>query len=417
MTTATTPTMAKEAAPESPAGSSATPTPRKAAGSRRRLVLASVLGALALGGAVYWAHARHFEDTDDAQIDGDISNVSPRVSGNVLAVHVDENQVVKEGDVLAEIDPADLVIAVAQAKAAVAQAQAQLDAEDPSVPILETSNKSAVATARSDLQGATAALGAARKDVQQLSAQLAQARANDRTAQLEKARSEKLLAQGAISQSDYDTHINSATASSASVDALEQSLAAAQDRVVQQQAQLAAIQSRLTEVQSNAPRQVASRQASVIMRQAALDLAKAQLAQAQNNLGYTRILAPISGIVAKKSIAVGDHVAPGQLVVAISQIDQLYVTANYRETQLERLRPGQPASVHVDALDLDLHGSVESVGGATGSRLSVLPPENASGNYVKVVQRIPVRIKLDAGQAGLERLRIGMSVEPQVTVR
>jgi membrane fusion protein (multidrug efflux system) len=153
------------------------------------------------------------------------------------------------------------------------------------------------------------------------------------------------------------------------------------------------------------------------MRQASLDVAKAQLAQAERNLSYAKIVAPVSGIVAKKSIAVGDHVAPGQQVVALSQTDGLWVTANYRETQLERMRPGQPANVHVDSLDVDLRGTVEAVGGATGSRLSVLPPENASGNYVKVVQRIPVRIRIDPGQPGVDALRIGMSVEPQVTVR
>jgi membrane fusion protein (multidrug efflux system) len=376
-----------------------------------------VVAVVACSGLAYWAHSRHFVDTDDAQIDGSISNVSPRVSGTVSAVYVSENQVVKAGDVLAEIDPVDLQIAVDQAKAAVAQAQAQLESEDPSVPIIETSNKSAVASAQSDLAAAIAGLSAARKDVEQLTAQLAQAQANDRTAQLDKDRSAKLIAQGAVSQSDYDTRLNTATASAAAVDALEQSLAAARDRVLQQQAQLGAIQSRLTEVQSNAPRQVATRQASVGFRRASLDLAKAQLAQAEKNLSYAKITAPISGVVAKKSIAIGDHVAPGQQVVAISQVEDLYVTANYRETQLELMHPGQPAAIHVDSLDLDLHGTVESLGGATGSRLSVLPPENASGNYVKVVQRIPVRIKLDPGQAGADRLRIGMSVEPSVTVR
>jgi membrane fusion protein (multidrug efflux system) len=299
----------------------------------------------------------------------------------------------------------------------VAQAQAQLAAEDPSVSITEASNVSAVSTAQSDISAAGAALSAAKKDVQQLTAQLAQAQANDRQAQLEKDRSAKLVAQGAVSQSDYDTRVNAATATAANVAAIEQSLDAARDRVSQQQAQIGALQSHLTEVTSNAPRQVQTRKASVIVRQAALDLAKAQLAQAEKNLSYAKIVAPISGIVAKKSIALGDHVAPGQLVIAISQVDDLYVTANYRETQLQAMRTGQAATVHVDALDLDLHGSVESIGGATGSKLSILPPENASGNYVKVVQRIPVRIKIDSGQSGLDRLRIGMSVEPSVTVR
>lgn len=372
---------------------------------------------IAAGALSYWLHARHFEETDDAQVDGSISNVSPRVSGTVSAVHVAENTPVKAGDLLAEIDPADLEIALDQARAQVAEAQAQLEAEDPSVPITLTSNKSALASARSDLAAGLASLSAAEKDVEQLTAQLVQAKAIDRTVQLDKERAEKLFAQGAISQADDDQRTNAGAASAASVDALAQALAAAKDRVTQQRAQIVAAESRLTETQSNAPRQVETRRASVVVRQAALDLAKAELAQAERNLSYTRIVAPVSGIVAKKAIATGDHVAPGQQVIAISQVDSLWVTANYRETQLQPMQPGQTAVIHVDALDLDLRGSVESVGGATGSRLSVLPPENASGNYVKVVQRIPVRIHIDSGQPGVDRLRIGMSVEPKVTVR
>jgi membrane fusion protein (multidrug efflux system) len=170
-------------------------------------------------------------------------------------------------------------------------------------------------------------------------------------------------------------------------------------------------------VKSNAPRQVATRTASLGVRQAALELAQAQEAEAETNLSYVRIVAPVTGIVAKKSIAVGDHVSPGQQIVAIAQTDDFWVTANYRETQLELMHPGQPATIHVDALGETLTGSVESLGGATGSRLSVLPPENAAGNYVKVVQRIPVRIHFDAGQPSIDRLRIGMSVEPAVRVR
>jgi membrane fusion protein (multidrug efflux system) len=384
--------------------------------SRRWVIFGSVAAVLAILGTAYWLHARRFEETDDAQIDGNISDVSPRVTGPVLTVEVVENQLVKQGDLLAEIDPTDLKIAVDQAQAQVAQAQAQLDAEDPSVPITAATNESALASAQSDVAGAQAALGAARKDVAQLTAQLAQAEATDRTTQLDKDRSEKLIAEGAIAQSDYDNHKNAATASAANLDAIRQSLAAARDRVAQQQAQISSLQSHFSEVRSNAPRQIATRKASVSWRQASLDLAKAQLAQAETNLSYAKILAPVSGVIAKKSVAIGDHVAPGQQIIAIAQSDSLWVTANYRETQLERMQPGQPVTVHVDALGIDLHASVESVGGATGSRLSVLPPENATGNYVKVVQRIPVRIRLDPGQAGLDRLRIGMSVDPQVSV-
>ncbi|MGA7124565.1 MAG: HlyD family secretion protein [Polyangiaceae bacterium] len=388
-----------------------------ASNSKRRFIVIGAALAIALVGVLYWLHARRFEGTDDAQIDGNISNVSPRVSGNVSAVYVVENQVVKAGDLLAEIDPTDLQIAVQQSTAQVAQAQAQLESEDPSVPITVTTNQTGLASARSDLAASQAALAAARKEVSQLTAQLAQAMANDRQAQLDKERSQKLLAQGAVSQADYDLRNNNAAASTANVNAIEQSLDAAKDRVTQQQAQMVAVASRLTEVTSNAPRQIATREASVLFRRAALDLAKAQLAEAEKNLSYAKIVAPITGIVAKKAIALGDHVAPGQQVIAIAPVDALWVTANFRETQLERMQPGLPATLHVDALDLDVRGTVESIGGATGSRLSVLPPENASGNYVKVVQRIPVRIRIDSGQGGLERLRIGMSVEPKVTVR
>ncbi len=389
----------------------------KAATSRKRVfIIGGVVAAVALAGS-YWAYSRQFEETDDAQVDGTISNISPRIQGTVTAVYVIENQTVKQGDVIADIDPTDLKIALDQAKAQVAQAQAQLAAEDPNVSITLASNVSAVSSAQSDLAGAQAALSGARNDVQQLSAQLTQAEANDRQAQLEKERSQRLVAQGAVAQADYDQHVNAAAASAANVDAVRQALAAAKDRVAQQLAQITALQSRVTEVKSNAPRQVATRTATLTVRQAALELAQAQEAEAETNLSYAKIVSPVTGIVAKKSLAVGDHVSPGQQVVAIAQTSDFWVTANYRETQLELVRPGQTATIHVDALGEDLSGTVESVGGATGSRLSVLPPENAAGNFVKVVQRIPVRIHFEGGQPSLDRLRIGMSVEPRVRVR
>jgi membrane fusion protein (multidrug efflux system) len=416
MATSAPTSMAQDTLPGTAVPESVAPA-RPATASRKRVfIVGGVLAAVAAAGT-YWVHTRQYEETDDAQIDGTISNISPRIMGTVTAVHVIENQTVKQGDPIAEIDPTDLQIALDQAKAQVAQAQAQLAAEDPNVSITLATNVSAVSSARSDLTGAEAALSGARNDVQQLSAQIVQAEANDRQAQLEKQRSERLVAQGAVAQADYDQHVNAAAATAANVDAIRQSLAAAKDRVAQQQAQITAFQSRFTEVKSNAPRQLATRTASLSVRQAALELAQAQEAEAEKNLSYTRIVAPVTGIVAKKSIAVGDHVAPGQQVVAIAQTDDFWVTANYRETQLEHLRAGQPATINVDALSETLTGTVESVGGATGSRLSVLPPENAAGNFVKVVQRIPVRIHFDAGQPSMDRLRIGMSVEPQVKVR
>ncbi len=383
---------------------------------RKRVIIGIVATVVVCGGVGYWLYERHFEDTDDAQIDANISDISPRVTGTVIAVHVVENQPVAAGALLAELDPRDLQVAVDLARAQVAQAEAQLQGEDPSVAITETSNKTTVATTGSDIASASASVEQSKKTVDQLAAQLAQAQANDRNAQLDEQRAAALLKDGAISQADYDQKSSAADASAANVEAIRQSLAAARASVAGQQAHLSASESRLAEARANAPKQLEERRASVVWRQASLDAAKAQLAQAELNLSYAQIRSPVDGIVGKKNVDVGDRISPGQEIVAITQTQDVWVTANFRETQLAKIHPGQSASVHVDSIGATLHGSVESIGGATGSRYSVLPPENASGNYVKVVQRIPVRIKLDPGQPGMERLRPGMSVEPQVRV-
>jgi membrane fusion protein (multidrug efflux system) len=397
-----------------PAPANAVVPPKR---SNRRVVVLSALAVLALAAVAYWLDARRFEETDDAQIDGDISNLSPRIAGTVKAVYVAENQVVRRGQLLAELDPADMQVALAEARAAVAGAEAQLEVENPSVPITEASNHATLASTAGDLASARASASEARKAVDQIAAQLAQAQANDKTAQLDRRRAEMLIAAQAVPQAEVDRQVNAAAASAANVDAIARALDAARDRVAAQEARVATIESRAVEARSNAPRQLEARRAAVNERQAALNLAKARLAQAELNLDYTKITAPADGIVGKKAIAVGDRVAPGQEIMAITQTGSLWVTANFRETQLRRLRPGQAADVYVDGLGLTLHGTVESMGGATGSRYSVLPPENATGNYVKVVQRLPVRLRLDPEQPGLGDLRPGLSVEPKVRVR
>jgi membrane fusion protein (multidrug efflux system) len=182
-------------------------------------------------------------------------------------------------------------------------------------------------------------------------------------------------------------------------------------------ARLAAAETRAGETRTNAPRQLYSREAGLKVREANLGLAKAQLVQAQLNLGYAKVVAPVAGIAGKRSVNVGDRVQPGQQLITITQIGDLWVTANFRETQIELMKPGQKARLHVDALSRDYDGTVESFAGATGSRYSLLPPENATGNYVKVVQRLPVRIRFEPGQPEMDRLRPGMSVEPKVRVR
>ena len=368
-----------------------------------RIGVAVALAVLVLGGLLYWLHARHFEDTDDAQVDGNITAVAPRVPGTVIAVHVEDNQQLKEGDLLVELDPADLQVALAQARAAVAQAEAQLKAEQPEVPITQTSNATSVQTAQDEVANAEADLEAAQRELEQ-------AEANNRFAQRQKARAQQLVASNTIPPSEYDQRVSAADAAAAAV-------AAARKHIDQRRAKLQQAQARLRETTANAPRQLSARQAGLSVRQANLELAQAQLRQAELNLGYARIVAPVAGIAGKRSVNVGDRVQPGQQLLSITQVGDLWVTANFRETQIGDMRSGQKASVHVDALDRDYSAKVESFAGATGSRYSLLPPENATGNYVKVVQRIPVRLRLDQGQPDLDRLRPGMSVEPKVRVR
>jgi membrane fusion protein (multidrug efflux system) len=375
------------------------------AGKKRSLRLRVGLGILVvvLAGFGWWLYARQFEETDDAQIDGDISAVSPRVPGTVTAVHVIDNQEVKQGDLMVELDPTDLEVAVAQARAAVAQAEAAYQSENPTVAITQTSNRASLSAAEDDVQNARAELLAARHD-------LDQAEAQDRLAQLQLQRGQRLLESNTISQADFDQRQSAADVTRANVEAARQ-------RIAQKQAKLDTAETRLRETRQNAPRQLVSREASLQARKANLELAQAQLKQAELNLGYSRITAPASGVLGKKSVNVGERVQPGQQLVPLTQTGRLWVTANFRETQIQLMRPGQKASVHVDAINRDYGGAVASFAGATGSRYSLLPPENASGNYVKVVQRIPVRITIDPGQPELERLRPGMSVEPKVRVR
>jgi membrane fusion protein (multidrug efflux system) len=379
----------------------------KAAGgrapSRKRIALIVVAVVAVVGAFLWWLHARHYEDTDDAQVDGNITAITPRVQGTVVAVYVVDNQAVKEGDLLVELDPTDLEVALAQARANVAQAQAAYEAETPAVAITQTSNRASVDTAQDAVDNARAEVTAAQRD-------LDQAEAQNRWAQLQLERGKQLLASKTISQADYDQRSSAADVASASV-------AAARQRVEQRRSQLATAQTRLAETRQNAPRQLVAREANLQVRKANLELAQAQLRQAQLNLGYARIVAPAAGIIGRKSVNPGEHVQVGQQLMALTETSDLWVTANFRETQVENMKVGQPATIHVDAVDRDYAGKVVSFAGATGSRYSLLPPENASGNYVKVVQRLPVRIRFDPNQPGVDRLRPGMSVEPKVKIR
>ncbi len=383
----------------------------------KRVALIAGAAVLVLGGAAYWYHGTFFEDTDDAQIDGYISNVASRVGGTVTAVHIDDNQTVNPNQVLVELDPTDLRVARDGSKAALAQAQAQLRAEQSNASVTETSNQTLVATSSSDVASGQAGVAEAQQSVAQANAQIKQAEADAQLAQTEQARAAQLFESGAIARAELDAKTAAAQAASAKLEAQREGIEAARRRVDEEAAKAHAASSRLQEAKENGPDVLDAKRATVELRKASVDAAEAAFEQSELNLGYATVTAPVKGIVGKRSVNVGDRVTPGQPLLGITQVDKLWVTANFRETQVRQMRVGQRATVHVDALGRDFDGEVESLAAATGSRYSVLPPENASGNYVKVVQRLPVRIRLDAKQAGLELLRPGMSVEPKVRVK
>lgn len=383
---------------------------------RKFLILAAALVILAIA-VVWWLKSRHYEDTDDAQVDAHISGIAARVAGTVTAVYFDENQLVQAGDVIADLDPRDAKVAVEQARSQLAQAQAQTQAEQPNVPVTEVTNQTNIATASSDVESAQAGVAAAQQDYDAAVARIRESEANSAKAQADVERYRPLAEKDEVPREQFDQVVANAKALAATVTANQASAQAALKQVDERRAQLAQSQQRFEEAQKNAPKQLAIRQANITSRQSAAQAARAQLDQALLNLSYCRIKTPVSGIVAKRMVEVGERVSPGQQVLLVAELNDLWVTANFRENQLERMRTGQAARIHVDALGKDFDGYLESLPAATGAVTSLLPPENATGNFVKVVQRLPVRIRFKPNQPGMNELRPGMSVEPKVRVR
>jgi membrane fusion protein, multidrug efflux system len=394
------------------------PTQSNTKGRRRAfLVFATVLLVVAAGALVWWLHARQFEETDDAQIDAHLNSITSRVDGTILAVYVENNQEVKTGQSLVDLDPRDFQVSLNQALAQLSQARSMVLGEQPNVPITQTETVTNVSNAESDVANAQASLAAAERDRDSSAAKLQEAEANNAKAQSDLERYKTLIAKEEVSQQDYDAVLATAKAQAAAVASSRASLQSADHMVDGRRAQLASSVTKLSQYKQTAPQQIAIRRAAVRSNQASAQSAQAQLEQAQLQLSYAKITAPVSGIVVKRSAEVGAHVSAGQQLLQIAQIHDLWVTANFKETQLRSIKPQQDVSIHVDALKQDFGGYVETLGGSTGAISSILPPENATGNYVKVVQRIPVRIRFRPNQAGLERLRPGMSVEPEVRIR
>lgn len=393
------------------------PATPKSRGRRRAFaIFFLLLMVVAAAGLIYWLHARQFESTDDAEIDAHLNPISARIDGTITNVYVDDNQMVNAGDSLVDLDLRDYQVALDQALAQLGQARSPVFAQQPNVPITQVENITNIASGQADVANAQAALAAAERDREVAAAKVSESEANNAKAQADLARYKLLIAKDEVSQQEYDQMLAAAAAQAATVTGTRASLAAAAHTVDQRRAQLEQTESRLGQYRRNAPEQVAIRRATVKSNQANAQNAEAMVEEARLKLSYCKVIAPTPGIVIKRSAEIGAHITAGQQLLMIAQVNDIWVTANYKETQLRRLRPGQSTTIHVDALKQNFAGFVESIGGATGSVASVLPPENATGNYVKVVQRLPVRIRFKRNQNGLDRLRPGMSVEPEVRI-
>jgi membrane fusion protein (multidrug efflux system) len=388
--------------------------PARARRKVRPVVIVVVLLVLAAIGVAWYLYARQFESTDDAEIDGHLNPVASRVDGTIKAVYTDDNQQVSAGKILIELDPSDYKVAFDQAQAQLDQAQAQLQAAHPNLPITVSSNRADLSSQQAQVASAEAAVAAAKHDLENAMAKLKEAEANNERSQADFARYQTLYDKHEVARADYDQYKAAAAAQTQTVAANQASVASAQKTVEQRAAQLADQRSKLEQTQRNAPLQIAIRQADIKSQQANSESSQSALEKARLNLAYCTITAPVGGVVTQRSAEVGARISAGQQLLMIVQTSDLWITANFKETQLAHMHPGQSARIYVDALQRNFEGTVESMPAVTGSRTSVLPPENATGNYVKVVQRMPVRLRFRANQAGLDQLRPGMSVEPKV---
>jgi membrane fusion protein (multidrug efflux system) len=377
----------------------------------RALVLAAAVVVL-VGGFFLWRYLSSFESTDDAQADVHLYPVSARISGYVVRVNVDDNQWVQKGTVLVEIDPKDYEVAVAQAQANLASAEATAQSLNITVPITSVSTLSQLKFTASDIENSKAGVIAAEKQLSAAHAQLEQAEANDVKAQDDLHRYKMLVDKREVAEQIYDQALAAAKSSTAAVAAAHANESAAQQFVQQ-------AQSRLVEAEANhqsaetGPQQVSSTKARVRAAIADVEQKRAALEQSRLNLQYTKIVAPVTGEV-NKTVVLGLNVQPGQQLLTVVPLDEVWVTANFKETQLRYMRVGQAAKINVDSTGRTLKGHVDSIAGATGPLFSLLPPENATGNYVKIVQRVPVKIVLDPGENRDRQLRPGMNVVPHV---
>ena len=398
---------------------------------QRVRILVGVAVLLALGAGAWWWIAAGRESTDDAQVDAHITPIAARIGGTVLHVPVEANQEVEAGAVLVEIDKRDYEVALERARAELADAEAAAIGARVGVPITSTTTSSNEVTAKGGVEGAAAAYLEAQQGVEVARTRLVTAQARQREAAANSSKATKdverlkpLLAKDEISQQQYDAAVAAAASNMASVDSAqaqvneaELGIRVAESRVAQASVGRQQASAQLKEAQT-APEQVEASRARLAAAEAKVRQNQAMVKQAELNLEYSTVKAPVKGIVSRKGVEVGQVIQQGQPLMTVIPLDRIWITANFKETQLEEMRPGQRVKIKVDAYGgREFSGKVESLAAATGSRFSLLPPDNATGNYVKVVQRVPVRILLDDGQDPEHLLRPGMSVVPTVYTR
>ena len=396
----------------------------------RRWIFGGALILAALG-LLLFLHYHWRESTDDAQVDGHLDQVSSKVSGNVVSVLVDDNQAVKAGQVLVKIDSRDYEAKVDQMKAALALAQAQEAGANVNVPLTSETTQSGESSASANLNSAradqTRAQAAYQKastaDLNYARAELDKQQANYTKAHSDLDRMRPLVEKAEISQQQFDAYVAADKAAKGDVDAATQQLAQAEQNAAMAKAQLESADAKVSQAQAGVrqaqanQKQVSVRQADAKAASATVQKAQADLDAALLQLSYTTVVAPVDGVVTNKTVQVGQVLQPGESLMVVVPLNEIWVTANFKETQLAKVRQGQRAEVHVDMYGQSFSGHVDSIAGATGSRLSLLPPENATGNFVKVVQRIPVKIVLDPIPADKAILRPGMNVDATIFTR
>jgi len=406
-------------APNAPPGGSAVADapipsyPKKR--SHKRLIIIVSLVVVIVGGVFLWFYLSGFESTDDAQVDVHLYPVSARISGYVQKVNVDDNQWVEQGATLVEIDPKDYEVALARAQAALDNADAAAESLNIDVPISSVDATSQLKFTSSDIQNAQAAIEAADKEAAAAHARVLEAQAENVKAQDDVTRYRLLLTKEEIPKQVYDHAYAAAATDVAAVAAAEASEAAAQQAVQEAHSRLIEAEARYEDAQAG-PKRVASTRAKALAAVADIRQKSAAVEQARLNLGYTKIFAPVTGEVTKK-VVVGLNVDPGEQLLTVVPLDQVWITANFKETQLKHMRVGQKVQVVLDSNGRTYHGHVDSIAGATGPLFSLLPPENATGNYVKIVQRVPVKIVIEPGENRDHQLRPGMNVEATVYLR